>query len=344
MTRQQSVAENFKQKRGAVMQNTTRGEPFERFFAELSLSGRTSLSGCFGALGPLCLAHLAQHAGVTLFVCSDVARAKVLEQQVMTWLGPRSGRVVSMLPERNSIYDQTAADPEVMWRRLSAMAAEMNGGGLIIAPMSVLLERFFSPERWLAGCFEITAGSDIRREELVKRLVLAGYTRTGVVEERGTFTVRGSLLDVFPPDAEFPARLDFFGDELDSIKLFTPSTQRSFDKRDRLSLIPVAEFIAEEHELQQINERIIEELVGLDERRSSLLLRRHEHLLAHPDSRDYKELKPFIDKGVGYLWDFWKNCRVIVEEHDQLTAVADEIYDGFSAQYAQLNDLTPLRP
>jgi transcription-repair coupling factor (superfamily II helicase) len=338
------VAENFKQKRGAVMQNTTRGEPFERFFAELSLSGRTSLSGCFGALGPLCLAHLAQHAGVTLFVCSDVARAKVIEQQVMTWLGPRSGRVVSMLPERNSIYDQTAADPEVMWRRLSAMAAEMNGGGLIIAPMSVLLERFFSPERWLAGCFEITAGSDIRREELVKRLVLAGYTRTGVVEERGTFTVRGSLLDVFPPDAEFPARLDFFGDELDSIKLFTPSTQRSFDKRDRLSLIPVAEFIAEEHELQQINARIIEELVGLDERRSSLLLRRHEHLLAHPDSRDYKELKPFIDKGVGYLWDFWKNCRVIVEEHDQLTAVADEIYDGFSAQYAQLNDLTPLRP
>lgn len=326
------------------MQSTTRGEPFERFFAELSLSTRTSLTGCSGVLGPLCLANLAQHAGVTLFVCSDVARAKVLEQQVATWLGPRSGRVVSMLPERTSIYDQTAADPEVMWRRLSAMASEMNSGGLIIAPVSVLLERFFSPERWLASCFEITIGSDVRREDLIRRLVQAGYVRTGVVEERGTFTVRGSLLDVFPPDAEFPARLDFFGDELDSIKLFAPSTQRSFDKRERLSIIPVAEFITEEHELQKINERIIEEMSGLDERRSSLLLRRHEHLLAHPDSRDYKELKPFIEKGSGYLWDFWKECRIIIEEHDQLSAVADEIYDGYAAQYAQLNDLTPLRP
>ncbi|MBU1109592.1 MAG: transcription-repair coupling factor [Candidatus Riflebacteria bacterium] len=330
--------------RETAMQNTTRGEPFERFFAELGLSTRTSLTGCTGALAALCLAGLAQQSGVTLFVCSDVARARGLEQQVATWLGARSNRVVCMMPERTSIYDQTAADPEVMWRRLAAMASEMNGGGMVIVPLCVMLERFFAPECWLESCFEVKVGSGVRREGLVKKLVSAGYVRTGLVEERGTFTVRGSLLDVFPPDAEFPARLDFFGDELDSIKLFAPTTQRSFDKRDRLSIIPVNEFITGESEIQLLCERITEELQGLDERRASLLRRRHEHLLAHPDSRDYKELKPFVEKGAGYLWDFWKNCRIIVEEHDQLTAVAEEIYDGFDKQFAQLNDLTPLRP
>ena len=330
--------------RETTMQNTTRGEPFERFFAELGLATRASLTGCTGALAALCLAGLAQQPGVTLFVCNDAARARSLEQQVATWLGARSNRVVCMLPERASIYDQTAADPETMWRRIAAMAAEMNGGGLVIAPVCVVLERFFAPERWLENCFEIKIGSDVRREELIRRLVNAGYLRTGVVEERGSFAVRGSLLDVFPPDAEYPARLDFFGDELDSIKLFAPTTQRSFDKRDRLNIIPVNEFIADENEMQHLRERIAEDLQGLDERRASLLLRRREHLLAHPDSRDYKELKPFVEKGAGYLWDFWKNCRIVAEERDQITAVADEIYDGFDTQYSQLNDLTPLRP
>lgn len=330
--------------RSAFLQSTTKGEPFERFFSELGLSDCASLNGCTGALAAVCLAGLAQQAGVTLFICNDIDRAKTLERQVATWLGPRSNRVICMLPERASIYDQTAADSEVMWRRLAAMAAEMNNGALIIVPAVVLLERFFAPDLWLSSCFEVRSGSDISREDLIARLVKAGYVRTGVVEERGTFSVRGSLLDVFPPDAEFPARLDFFGDDLESIKLFSPATQRSFDKRDRLSVIPVNEFIADEAEIHSLNTCLAGEIAGLDDRRASLLQRRHEHLLSHADSRDYKELKPFVEKGGGYLWDFWKNCRIIVEEYDQFTAVAEEVYQGIEAQFAQLNDMTPLRP
>jgi len=332
------------QMRTTVMQNSTKGEPFERFFSELALPERSSLEGCTGALAAICLAGLAQQPGVTLFVCADAERAKNLEKQVSTWLGSRSGRVICMLPERASIYDQTAADPDVMCRRLAAMAAEMNSGALVIAPLSVVLERFFSPERWLSACFEIRSDVDVSRDELINRLIQAGYTRTSVVEERGTFAVRGSLLDLFPPDAEFPARLDFFGDGLESIKLFVPTTQRSFDKRDRLTVIPVNEFVADDSDMQKLSARVAEEFAGLDERRASLLQRRHEHLLAHPDSRDYKELKPFVEKGSGYLWDFWKNCRIVVEEPDQMAALSDEVYGGFEAQFEQLNDLTPLRP
>ena len=253
-----SVSGMLHQMRTTVMQNSTKGEPFERFFSELALPERSSLEGCTGALAAICLAGLAQQPGVTLFVCADAERAKNLEKQVSTWLGSRSGRVICMLPERASIYDQTAADPDVMCRRLAAMAAEMNSGALVIAPLSVVLERFFSPERWLSACFEIRSDVDVSRDELINRLIQAGYTRTSVVEERGTFAVRGSLLDLFPPDAEFPARLDFFGDGLESIKLFVPTTQRSFDKRDRLTVIPVNEFVADDSDMQKLSARVAE--------------------------------------------------------------------------------------
>lgn len=321
-----------------------RGEPFENFFAALHLEDCKSLTGCGGTLGAVCLAGIAQQAGVSLLITSTSERARDLARQVSAWLGARSDRVICMLPERDSVYDQTAADPEVMSARLAAMAIATGSGGLVIAPAAVVLERFFWPEHWLAACFTVRTGEEIKREELILKLVNAGYKRTSIVEERSTFAVRGSLLDIFPPNSEFPARLDFFGNELESIKVFSATTQRSFDKRDRLFVIPVNEFVAREDELQTIVNKIQTELAGLDERRASLLSRRLEHLLTNPDSRDYKELKPFIDKGHGYIWDFWKTCRVFIEEGEQTIETFAEIFEGFEQQFKQLQDLTPLQP
>lgn len=96
----------------AFLQDTTRGEPFERFFSELGLSGCTSLNVCTGALAAVCLAGLAQQTGVTLFVCNDVERAKILERQVATWLGPRSNRVICMLPERTQLSARPQLTPK----------------------------------------------------------------------------------------------------------------------------------------------------------------------------------------------------------------------------------------
>ena len=62
------------------------------------------------------------------------------------------------------------------------MSLEARGGGLVIAPAEVALERFFRPEHWLANCFEVKVGSDIKREQLVGRLVASGYRRTSLVE------------------------------------------------------------------------------------------------------------------------------------------------------------------
>ena len=148
-----------------------RGEPFDNFFAALQLESCKTLQGCGGALGAVCLAAIARQAGVSLLLTTTPERAKDLASQVKTWLGPFAHRLVCMLPERDSIYDQTAADPEVMSARLAAMSLETHGGGLVIAPVAAVLERFFNPEKWLSGCFEVRCGSDLRRDDLLLRLV-----------------------------------------------------------------------------------------------------------------------------------------------------------------------------
>ena len=84
-------------------------------------------------------------------------------------------------------------------------------------------------------------------------IILAGqaYLRTDTVRETGEFAVRGGILDVFPPGQTAPARLDFFGDDVETIRSFDPATQRSIGKLESLILRPVAEFMMNDATIAQ---------------------------------------------------------------------------------------------
>ena len=79
-------------------------------------------------------------------------------------------------------------------------------------------------------------------ENVTRWLELNGYTRASTVREPGDYAVRGGILDLFPPGLDDPVRLDFFGDTLESIRVFDPETQRTQGELRELDLVPVAEF------------------------------------------------------------------------------------------------------
>jgi transcription-repair coupling factor (superfamily II helicase) len=87
----------------------------------------------------------------------------------------------------------------------------------------------------------VAQGDRIRREDLVEQLNALGYQRADTVAEHGEYAVRGSLIDLFPAGEELALRLDFFGDEVDSIRRFDPADQRSTDKTDAFTLMPASE-------------------------------------------------------------------------------------------------------
>ncbi len=129
----------------------------------------------------------------------------------------------------------------------------------VIAPVSAAVKRIAAPERYLEGVTDIELGDVMEPAELREKLVASGYTPAAVTESPGEFTARGGILDVFPPALLHPVRIEFFGDEIDSIRYFDPDTQRSLENATEIVIGPSAEFIPDEEEKKKALEAILRE-------------------------------------------------------------------------------------
>ncbi|HEY43200.1 MAG TPA: hypothetical protein G4O11_04380, partial [Anaerolineae bacterium] len=112
---------------------------------------------------------------------------------------------------------------------------------IIIAPAKAIMTRTISPQTFLSKSRWLKTGGPIRFDRLVTLLVDIGYTHTSLVTEPGQFSRRGGILDLWPPTEGNPVRLEFFGDELASMRLFNPNSQRSVGILQKLPLTPARE-------------------------------------------------------------------------------------------------------
>src|SRR5690606_14087370 len=110
-----------------------------------------------------------------------------------------------------------------------------------------------------AESFQLRKGKALPPEEICKKLVRFGYTPVESVEDPGTFSSRGAILDVFAPSHDHPLRVEFFDEEIESIRLFNPETRRSvriLSDSDSVELFPAREFACAEASLQLARERL----------------------------------------------------------------------------------------
>src|SRR4029079_2555067 len=121
---------------------------------------------------------------------------------------------------------------------------------LRVATASAATQRVLTPFRIRQLTRRVAEGERIERESLVQQLNALGYQRADTVAEHGEYAVRGSLIDVFPAGEELALRLDFFGDEIDSLRLFDPADQRSTDKAKAFTLMPASEALLDEETIK----------------------------------------------------------------------------------------------
>ena len=141
-------------------------------------------------------------------------------------------------------YDRASPALRVMAERLatlSALQAKTDKPQLLVATASAASQRMLTPFRVRQLTRRIAEGERIAREDLISQLNALGYQRADTVAEHGEYAVRGSLIDVFPAGADLALRLDFFGDEIDSVRRFDPADQRSTDKAEAFTLMPASE-------------------------------------------------------------------------------------------------------
>ena len=132
------------------------------------------------------------------------------------------------------------------FRVAAARARALHGAAtgtarLIVASAAALLPRVSPPERLLRAAMAIKSGTEIEPQDLADLLVDAGFTREDPVEEHGSFTIRGGIVDVFPAGDLEPARIEFVGDMVESLRRFDAATQRSSGPTDQLLIVPVRE-------------------------------------------------------------------------------------------------------
>ena len=127
-------------------------------------------------------------------------------------------------------YDIDTMNKDVTMDRLKVYAKLYNSQeSLIITTIEALMQKTISKEVMFSNVLQIEVGKTISLDSIKEKLVFLGYERTDMVEGRGQFAVRGGIIDVFPLTTSHPIRIEFWGDEIDSIRLFDENTQRSIE-------------------------------------------------------------------------------------------------------------------
>jgi transcription-repair coupling factor (superfamily II helicase) len=159
-------------------------------------------------------------------------------------------------------YDRASPALRVMAERLaalSALQAKREKPQLLVTTASAASQRVLTPFRIRQLTRRIAEGERIEREALITQLNALGYQRADTVAEHGEYAVRGSLIDLFPAGEEMALRLDFFGDEIDSLRRFDPVDQRSTDKAKSFTLMPASEALLDEETIKRFRSRYREE-------------------------------------------------------------------------------------
>jgi len=197
---------------------------------------------------PLVLAALHAELGRGLLVLlPEDADARDAADAAGWFLGPDR---VALLPSRGVTYESGLEPPPHLvgerFRALDLLAA----GGLVCASARALADGL-PPVEARPSVVALRVGDEPGVDGLAERLALAGYERVDRVDDRGQFAVRGGLVDVFPSTGREPLRVDFFGDEIEQVRAFSPFTQRALRTADETVVYPAAERRADlvEHHL-----------------------------------------------------------------------------------------------
>lgn len=206
--------------------------------------GTVDLTGTAGSLPAAALAKLyREHRRPTLVILAEPESAAHWHDDLNHMVGAEN--VVRFHSWEILPYEFRYPGPESVGRRLEALWRCLSPSPpIVVTHLRALLEPTLPPDDLRRLIFELRLGDEHDLDELAGRLISLGFRRTPLVEEVGTFSIRGGIVDVFTFSASEPIRIEFFGDSIESIRTFAVTTQRTTGKRDYCVILPSREALA----------------------------------------------------------------------------------------------------
>ena len=170
------------------------------------------------------------------------------------------------LPAWDSLpYDRASPSLRISADRVAALATLTRAPGrpqLVVTTVNALIQRTLKPDRIGGSVTRLAAGERIEPTALAERLAANGFTRTDAVLEPGEFAVRGGLVDFFPGGRDHGLRLDFFGDEIETMRDFDPGTQRTVGDAAPFELRPVSEILFSDDAVARFRKSYVDRFGG----------------------------------------------------------------------------------
>jgi len=176
-----------------------------------------------------------------LLITHNENRAKKIYEDIKTF----NGEEVEIFPSREMLfYKIDAISTDRLNQRLKVLSRLVQGENIIlVASIEGLLDRLMNPDLFQENSIAINLDNSINLEKLGDALIYCGYERENMVEGIGQFSIRGGIIDIFPPNNDYPYRIELFGDEVDSIRTFDIESQRSLENLSEVFICPSKEIL-----------------------------------------------------------------------------------------------------
>ncbi len=228
-----------------------RGIPaYRSMLARLRADSQPLSLGVVRSARPYVLSALARDwESAVIYVTARVDRAYNVSEQLPVWLGADAG-IYRFSEPAPLFYERSAWGESAIRSRIETLAALMppdekvntpTHPPLIVTSARALMQRTLPISRFREGSMVLKPNQRAPLDKLIERWVKIGYEPSGMVTEPGKFSRRGGILDIFPLAADHPIRIEFFGDEIDSIRRFDPSSQRSIETVQQAVIVPARE-------------------------------------------------------------------------------------------------------
>lgn len=315
----------------------------------LDAKAQLTLAGAPAGFLPWLMTDLARAAnGRAVFIASDEVSMRAMADAA-TWFAPEIE--VLTFPAWDCLpYDRASPSLRVTSERLATLAAlqrRSDKSQLILTTANAASQRVLTPFRIRQLTAHLASGARIDRDRLAELLQANGYVRADTVADAGEFAVRGGLVDLYPSGLSHALRLDFFGDEIESVRAFDPADQRTIGRMDEgFTLLPASEALLDEEGIKRFRVRY-RELFGATATGDPLYQAVSEgRRLAGMD-----HWLPLIEEKLSTLFDHLGDNPLLVRELgvdgaivSRFEAITDYFGNRERAQSSEPGSYRPLKP
>lgn len=251
-------------------------------------------------------------------------------------------------------YNIDAISGDLRWERLKVIKEILTKKkNIIVTSIDAFASRYTPRNLFLNHMISLKAGEEVDLIKLTELLVEGGYDRVEMVEGKGEFSIRGGLLDVFPADSVYPYRIELFGDEIDSIRIFNTSSQRSIEKVDEIKIFPAKELVLDKEiingaikEIEAEKREVIKSIKNKErEGRLNKVINKNMEVLGQTSTFETIEsYLPFFYKEAESLFDYLEDYIFIISEKNRSLGKIDSVYSEFNESYSiflQRGDILP---